>query len=109
MTLDDLAGKTFATVQEAAAILGGTDERAVRRAAAEGAIPSIQVGTRRLIPTSWLRQQAGDYPGNRAPAVDFDQLADRVAARGAARIFGALAGSTTEASPAVREVNSWTP
>jgi len=92
MTPDDLTGRTFATVQEAAAILGDSDERTIRRAAAEGGIPTIQVGTRRLIPVAWLREQAGMYGvPPQAPAVDLDQLADKVAERVAAKIFGAFA------------------
>jgi excisionase family DNA binding protein len=99
MTLDDLNGQTFASIQQAAAILGGSDERTVRRAAADGSIPSIQVGARRLIPTSWLRQQAGDTRPA-LPPVDLDQLADRVADRIAAKIFGAFAALAPDVSAA---------
>lgn len=51
MTLDDLDGRLFAEVPEAAAILG-RDERTIRRAAAAGDIPATRVGKQYLIPTS---------------------------------------------------------
>ena len=51
-------GRLFASVPEVAGILG-LDERTVRRAVADGQIPATKVGVRVLIPTAWLRAQAG--------------------------------------------------
>jgi excisionase family DNA binding protein len=54
-----LAGRLFATVSEAAAILR-YDVRTVRRAIAAGEIPAVRVGTTHRIRVSWLREQAGE-------------------------------------------------
>lgn len=54
-----LAGRLFATVPEAAAILR-YDVRTVRRAIAAGEIPAVRVGATYRIRVSWLREQAGD-------------------------------------------------
>jgi excisionase family DNA binding protein len=51
------AGRLFCTPAEVADALG-VDARTVRRAAADGQIPSIRAGVRILIPVSWLKQQA---------------------------------------------------
>jgi hypothetical protein len=56
--LDDLHGKLFASVPEAAAVLR-SDPRSVRRAIEAGDIPCTRVGPRSLIPVAWLRQAAG--------------------------------------------------
>ncbi len=91
-TLGDLGGRLFADVPEAASILG-RDERTVRRAAAAGEIPATKVGTKWMIQTAWLRQQAGT--AEQAPAAqvpDLDELADRVADRVFARLAGLFAG-----------------
>ena len=101
MTLDDLNGRLFADVPEAASVLG-RDERTVRRAAAAGEIPATKVGTKWMIQTAWLRQQAGiaeQAPSAQVP--DLDELADRVADRVFARLAGLFAsriGGDTEAA-----------
>jgi hypothetical protein len=53
MTLDDLADRTFATVQQTAAILSA-DERTIRSDIAAGKIPATQVGVRWMVATAWL-------------------------------------------------------
>ena len=53
------AGRLFATVPEAAAILR-YDVRTVRRAIAAGEIPAVRVGATYRIRVSWLRKQAGE-------------------------------------------------
>lgn len=86
-----LDGRLFADVPETAAILG-RDERTVRKAAAEGEIPATRVGQKWLVPTAWLREQAG-LAAPLAPAVpDLDELADRVADRVFARFVRLLGG-----------------
>lgn len=60
--LDELDGKLFASVPEAAAVLR-SDPRSVRRSIAEGTIPAVPVGPRKLVPVKWLREAAGlDVP-----------------------------------------------
>jgi excisionase family DNA binding protein len=96
VTLDELEGRLFADIPQAAAILG-RDERTVRRAAAEGEIPATKVGAKYLIPVAWLREQAGEPSAAAAPLPDLDELADRVADRvlaRLARLFGDGAGET---------------
>jgi excisionase family DNA binding protein len=94
MTLDELGDQLFADVPQAASILG-RDARTVRRAAAAREIPASKVGTKWMIPTAWLRQQAGIPTAAAAvPAPDIDELADRVAERLFARfasLFAVLA------------------
>ena len=51
-------GRLFASVPEVAEILG-LDARTLRRGIADGQVPSVRVGARVLVPTAWLRQQAG--------------------------------------------------
>ena len=102
MTLDDLNGRLFADVPKAASVLG-RDERTVRRAAAAGEIPATKVGTKWMIQTAWLRQQAGVTETSPAAQVpDLDELADRVADRVFARfaqLFGAkVSGESGEAA-----------
>jgi excisionase family DNA binding protein len=57
ITLADLAGRLFATVPEAAAILR-YDPRTLRRAIADGEIPAVKAGATYRIPVAWLRAQA---------------------------------------------------
>lgn len=57
-TLEDLAGRNFATVPETAEILG-YDPRVVRRAISDGEIPATKAGATYRVPVAWLRQQAG--------------------------------------------------
>jgi excisionase family DNA binding protein len=97
MTLDELAGKNFASTTEAAQLLDGADPRTIRRMAERGEIPSRRVGTRIMIPVAWLREYLGDLQGfAAAPAAEIDPeqladlVADRVMAR-MARIFGSPA------------------
>lgn len=57
--LDRLAGKLFATVTEASAILGYDKQgRTVRAAIAAGEIPGVRAGATWRIPVAWLRAQA---------------------------------------------------
>jgi excisionase family DNA binding protein len=93
MTLDDLDGQLFADVPQVASILG-LDERTVRKAAAAGEIPANRVGNKWVIPTAWLREQAGATSSAEAIAPDLDELADRVADRMFAR-FARLFGAET--------------
>lgn len=94
-TLDDLGGRLFADVPEAAAILG-RDERTVRKAAAVGEIPSSKVGQKYLIPVAWLREQAGITSPPAPGMPDLDELADRVADRLFARFARLLGGGSGE-------------
>ena len=86
-TLNDLAGQTFADVPDVASILG-RDERTVRRGIEAGKIPGRKVGSRWVVPVSWLRDQAG-MP---EPSPDVDALADQVADRVVARLAGLFTG-----------------
>ena len=96
MTLDELNGRLFADVPEVASITG-RDDRTIRRAAAAGEIPSTKVGNKYMIPTAWIREQAGQ-PTAAAPMPDLDELADRVADRVFAR-FARLFGERTRSEP----------
>ncbi len=49
--------RLFLTPLEVAGALG-VDPRTVRRAVAEGQIPSIRTGNKILIPAAWLNEQA---------------------------------------------------
>ena len=94
--LDDLDGKNFAGVPEAAELLGGCDPRTLRAEIRAGRIPAIRVGTRWMIPAAWLREQVlgGTAPTRPAAvALDVDRLADQVADRVLARLAGAILGS----------------
>jgi hypothetical protein len=91
MTLDDLAGRNFASITEAAQLCDNADPRTIRRMAQRGDIPSIKVGVRYMIPVAWLREHLDAGVTPEPPAVDLDQLADRVADRVAARVLGAFA------------------
>ena len=82
-TWNDLAGQVFADVPQVADITG-RDQRTIRRALEAGRIPGQKVGANWLIPTSWLREQAG-MP---EPPPDADELADQVADRVLARLAG---------------------
>jgi excisionase family DNA binding protein len=55
-TLEDLAGRDFATVSEVAEILRA-DPRTIRRRIRDGIIPATRAGDYR-VPVSWLREQA---------------------------------------------------
>jgi hypothetical protein len=105
MTLDDLDGQNFAGVPEAAEILGGCDPRTVRAEIRAGRIPAIRVGTRWMVPVTWLREQV--LGGTRsalppAAAIDVDQLADRVVDRLVAR----FAGIFSMMAPAIKIANA---
>ena len=103
MTLDDLSGRLFADVPQTASILG-LDERTVRKAAAAGEIPGRKIGAKWMIPTAWLREQAGQ-PITLPTQPDLDELADRVADRVLVRFglaFAALTGG--ESGGAARDV-----
>jgi excisionase family DNA binding protein len=94
MNLDELDGRLFADVPEVAEITG-LDPRTIRRAAEAKEIPAHKVGTKWMIPTSWLREQAGT-PTPPVPVMpDVDQLADLVADRLFAR-FVRLFGTRRE-------------
>jgi excisionase family DNA binding protein len=98
MTLDDLGDRIFAYVPEVADITG-LDERTIRKAAAAGEIPAHRIGAKWMIPTAWLREQAGQPVHTPAVAPDLgelaDLLADRVLAR-LARLFGGKVGSESQ-------------
>ena len=55
-TIEDLAGRDFATVAEVSAILRA-DPRTIRRRCKDGTIPSVRSSDWR-IPVRWLREQA---------------------------------------------------
>jgi hypothetical protein len=87
--LDDLGGRLFAEVPEAAAILGW-DKRRVRSAAETGEIPGAGKfgGAKWQIPTQWLREQAGGLPSRAsADVVDYERLAQHVAPHVARELF----------------------
>lgn len=91
MTPDELNSRNFISVRVAADVLGGVDERSIRRAIARGEIPAIQVGQRRMVPTAWLRSQIDQSaPASSHRQSDIDQLADLVAEKVTARILTAL-------------------
>jgi excisionase family DNA binding protein len=56
-TIADLRGRNFASVSEAAAILG-VDPRTVRADIAAGNIPATRTGTYYKVPVAWLRERA---------------------------------------------------
>lgn len=103
MTLDDLGGRLFASVPEAAAILR-RDPRTIRRAAGEGEIPARRVGTRWMIQTQWIRAEAGLTADSMSAGVDYDRLAELVNRRAnqqLAVVFAQLATVFSAASEAV--------
>jgi excisionase family DNA binding protein len=57
LTLDDLEGRSFATVPEYAAIMR-LDPRTVYAAIRAGDIPATKVGSKSFIPMAWIRQAA---------------------------------------------------
>jgi excisionase family DNA binding protein len=60
-TVEDLEGRNFATVTEAASILE-LDPRTVLSAIKRGEIPATKVGQVYRIPTAWLRTAAAGQP-----------------------------------------------
>ena len=100
MILDELAGKNYASTTQAAGLLDGADPRTVRRMCESGAIPSIRVGVRYMIPVSWLREHLGGEHAEPAPVLpDLDDLADRLADRMFARLARAFAGLPPDTGP----------
>ncbi len=63
---ETLTGRLFLSVPEAAEVLG-VDPRTLRRAIERLEVPATRVGARVLIPTAWLRGQAG-RPADAVPA-----------------------------------------
>lgn len=62
MNLDELRGRLFLTVPEAAAEVFGVDERTLRRAITDGQVPGVKVGNKTLIPVpGLLRLLAADH------------------------------------------------
>lgn len=57
LSLDDLEGRTFATVSEYAAIMR-LDPRTVVSAIKAGDIPAIRNGQQYRIPTAWIKAAA---------------------------------------------------
>ena len=53
-----LKGKMFATTTEAGAVLR-YDQRTIRKAIADGAIPAVRAGATYRIPVAWIMDQAG--------------------------------------------------
>lgn len=101
MITDDLNGRNFATVVETAAVLTA-DPRTIRAGIKAGEIPGVQIGSRWMVPTAWLRQQVNGGIQEANSGVDLDQLADRIAEHVAAKVLGAfaaLASSVTTAGP----------
>lgn len=97
-TLDELGDRLFASVPEASAILG-RDPRVIRKAAELGDIPSRRVGRKWLIPTQWIRAEAGmsGMSASFASAeVDFEKLADLVNRRAAAQLAAVFSRLATE-------------
>jgi hypothetical protein len=70
----------------------GRDARTVRRCVESGEIPGQKFGARWSVPTSWVRQQAGEPE----PSPDLDVMADQVAARVVARLARLLAAAQPE-------------
>jgi excisionase family DNA binding protein len=106
VTLDDLEGRTFATVQEVAGIMR-RDQRTITQAIRDDEIPATREGQQWRIPVAWLKAQAAagasaaDHgaaehvePGELA-----DLVADRVVAR-LARMFATLGADKEAAGPA---------
>jgi excisionase family DNA binding protein len=56
--IEDLDGRDFAVVNEAADILR-CDPRTVRRGCEDGTFPGVRIGAEWRIPVRWLREQAG--------------------------------------------------
>jgi hypothetical protein len=108
MTLDDLGGRLFASIPEAARVLGWS-EHTVRQGVADGSIPWVPAGSHKRVRMSWLRQMAGspepapevtDEAGQQRQAMDLLRSAvqQRVDAFGAtdihlARLLDGLAGN----------------
>ncbi len=64
VTLDDLAGRNFATVPEVASILR-CDPRTVTSAIKSGEIPAVKAGAAYRIPAGWLRAAASGETAGR--------------------------------------------
>lgn len=69
VTVEELAGRNFATVAETASIMR-CDRRTVRTACRLGEMPYTKAGVEYRIPVSWLRQQVelGTDVATRVPA-----------------------------------------
>jgi excisionase family DNA binding protein len=80
MTLDDLDGRLFASIPEAARVLGWS-EHTVRRGVEDGSIPYAMAGSHKRVKVTWLRQVAGEpEPAPPAePAVSQEELRRAVA------------------------------
>jgi excisionase family DNA binding protein len=64
MTPEELRGRLFIGVPEAAAEVFEVDERTVRRAIADGQIPGVKIGNKTLIPVPKLLALLGvEYHG----------------------------------------------
>lgn len=61
MTLDELRNRATITVVEASALLGVSQDNAYA-AVKSGALPSLKLGRRILIPAARLRELLGDNP-----------------------------------------------
>jgi hypothetical protein len=93
-TLSDLAGQVFADVPDVASITG-RDERTIRRSIEAGKIPGQKIGSRWVVPTAWLRQQAGVPEPSPDPGELADQVAEAVMAR-LARLLGGGGGGASD-------------
>lgn len=96
MTPDEVRSRNFLSVKETAAFLSDgepLDERTVRRAIAEGQIPSVKVGTKTLIPAAPLLALLAvpdpSQPVAEAPSADGVAVAAEIV-RGALRALEAL-------------------
>lgn len=89
-TLDQLGDRLFATAPEAAMILG-RDPRTIRKAAEVGDIPACRAGRKWLIPTQWIRAEAGASAVATPTEVDYDRLAELVNRRSNAQLAAMFA------------------
>lgn len=94
MTLDDLGDRLFVTAPEAAAILG-RDPRTIRKAAEAGEIPARRAGRKWLIPTHWIRAEAGMSATSATASVDYEKLAELVNRQSNAQLAAVFAQLAT--------------
>jgi excisionase family DNA binding protein len=68
ITLEDLDGRAFCDVWEAATILN-RDPRTIRQAIKAGEIPAVRLGLRYSVPVAWLNRAASSEAADPARAV----------------------------------------
>ena len=94
MTLDELGDRLFATVPQAASILE-RDPRTIRKAAEAGDIPACRAGAKWLIPTNWIRAEAGLSTVQSSGQIDYDKLTDLVNRQANAQLAAVFARLAT--------------